>query len=104
MSPLNGSRIVSVHPGLEQSLQDALLSAIETVLEDAESERIWIEESPTHDLRVHAELPSVEAPEAPVVPIGSAPSAVTTRSSVSVDPAALGRSSTPGSPEGESVE
>lgn len=84
MTRYAGNRIVSLFPGLDQTLQDALLAAIETVLVDAEAERIWIEETPTHDLRVHASLPPVDAPEAPVVPIGSAPSAATIRSSVSV--------------------
>lgn len=84
MTRYTGSRIVSLYPGLEQTLQDALLAAVENVLIEAEAERIWIEESPSHDLRVHATLPPVDAPEAPVVPIGSAPSAVTPRPSASV--------------------
>lgn len=84
MTRYPGHRIVSLFPGLDQTLQDSLLAAIESVLIEAEAERIWIEESPSHDLRVHATLPPVDAPEAPVVPIGSAPSAVTIRSSVSV--------------------
>lgn len=84
MTRYTGSRIVSLFPGLDQTLQDALLAAIENVLIEAEAERIWIEESPSHDLRVHATLPRADAPEAPVVPIGNAPSATTIRSSVSV--------------------
>ncbi len=88
MTRYTGRRIVSLPPGLDQTLQDALLSAIENVLIEAEAERIWIEESPTHDLRVHAQLPPVDAPPAPVVPIGTAPSALTIRSTVSVEPPA----------------
>ncbi|WP_341231174.1 hypothetical protein [Nocardioides salarius] len=92
MTRYTGRRIVSLFPGLDQTLQDALLSAIENVLIEAEAERIWIEESPSHDLRVHAQLPPADAPPAPVVPIGTAPSAATIRSAVSVEPRATDES------------
>ena len=93
MTRYTGSRIVSLFPGLDQALQDALLAAIENVLIEAEAERIWIEESPSHDLRVHATLPPADATEAPVVPIRSAPSAATVRSSVSVPATAADQAS-----------
>lgn len=103
MTRYTGRRILSLFPGLDQTLQDALLSAIENVLIEAEAERIWIEESPSHDLRVHAHLPPVDARPAPVVPIGNAPSATTIhiRSSVSVDPSTA---ATPDRPDTGAVE
>ncbi|MDO3396860.1 hypothetical protein QWJ41_14110 [Nocardioides sp. SOB44] len=104
MTRYTGRRIVSLFPGLDQTLQDALLAAIEHVLIEAEAERIWIEESPTHDLRVHAQLPPVDAAPAPVVPIGAAPSALTIRSSVSVDPSTADKLSPRDCPDTESVE
>jgi hypothetical protein len=107
MSRHTGIRIVSLFPGLEQTLQDALLAAIETVLIEAEAERIWIEETPTHDLRVHAELPPTDRPEAKVVPIQtapSAPSAATIRSSVSVPTTSADKVSTRDRSDTESVE
>ena len=86
MTPRSGQRIVSLHPGLAQPLQDELLGAIETVLVGAEADRIWIEESPTHDLRVHAELPPTDRSEASIVPIETTQSAPSIRSSMSVGP------------------
>ena len=38
MTRYTGRRIVSLPPGLDQTLQDALLSAIENVLIEAEAE------------------------------------------------------------------
>jgi hypothetical protein len=104
MTRYPGHRIVSLFPGLDQTLQDSLLAAIESVLIEAEAERIWIEESPSHDLRVHALLPPADAPEAPVVPIGSAPSAVTISSSVSVPTPVADQASAETCSDTESVE
>jgi hypothetical protein len=107
MTRYTGRRIVSLFPGLDQSLQDALLAAIENVLIEAEAERIWIEETPTHDLRVHAELPPTHRPEATVVPIETAPSAPSAppiRSSVSVGPSTADKVSARDHSDTESVE
>lgn len=52
-----GQRIVTVHPGLDPALQDALLSAIEGVLASADVERLRIDPSPERDLQVCGELP-----------------------------------------------